>query len=243
MADEGAGRVKRGNTKKRKRDDFDSSDEDEDSLSISDTKKSAPAAKRFRSGEFKLMSREELLELSSAEFEEYAVQLAQHHALTPAEERELKKQRRLIKNRESAQLSRKRKKNYIEELEGKLKGLEGENVNLKHDLASLAVKNTQLRGEVTYLNDMIEKSSLAGAFQDLGTEGQGPEPSSTALLDAGNSTPISAMDPVESVLHVRTATMRTTTSTSSVSPLPHNGRSRYHLDGDDFADTMLESRR
>jgi len=42
----------------------------------------------------------------SSEFEVYVEQLAQHHAVTPAEDRELKKQRRLIKNRESAQLSR-----------------------------------------------------------------------------------------------------------------------------------------
>jgi hypothetical protein len=37
-------------------------------------------------------------------------------SLSPDEERQQKRQRRLIKNRESAQLSRLRKKIYIEEL-------------------------------------------------------------------------------------------------------------------------------
>jgi len=87
-----------------------------------------------------------------------------------------------------------------------LKGLEGENVNLKHELASLAVKNSQLRGEVTYLNDMIEKSSLAGAFQDLGAEPQAPDQSSTAPPEPGNSTPTSAVDAVETLAVARRAT-------------------------------------
>jgi len=232
MSDELGGRAKRASAKKRKRDEFYSSDDgesDDSASSSSSKKKSNPVAKRFKSGEFKLLSREELLELSSAEFDEYAIQLAQHHTLTPAEERELKKQKRLIKNRESAQLSRKRKKNYIEELEGKLKGLEGENVNLKHELASLAVKNSQLRGEVTYLNDMIEKSSLAGAFENLG-EAPAPEQSSTALHDGGNSTPTSAIDAVETLAQAHA--LRTQSTTSSVSPLPHNSRNQFDDDID-----------
>lgn len=230
MADEGGAgtRAKRAN-KKRKRDDFYSSDVDDDeSASSSSTKKKiGPLQKRLKSGDFKLLTRDELLELTSAEFEEYAAQLAQHHTLTPAEERELKKQRRLIKNRESAQLSRKRKKNYIEELEGKLSTLEGENSSLKHELASLAVKNSQLRGEVTYLNDMIEKSSLAGAFQDLGADPPHlPEQSSTALHDPGNSTPTSALDAVETLAQAH-ALRNQSMTTSSVSPLPHNTRPHY----------------
>jgi len=231
MSDDPAGRGKRGNTNKRKRDEASSDDPDEESASSLDKKRIAPATKRFKTGEFKLLSRDELLELSSQEFEDYAILLAQHHALTPAEERELKKQRRLIKNRESAQLSRKRKKNYIEELEGKLQGLEGENVNLRHELASLSVKNSQLRGEVTYLNDMIEKSSLAGAFEDLGETPNGAEQSNTvALHDAGNSTPTSALDAVETLARAHSLRNHSVT-TSSVSPLPHNTRRRYN-DGD-----------
>jgi len=222
-----AGRAKRTNAKKRKRDEFYSSDdEDDDSLSSdAGVKKGPPPTKRFKSGEFKLLSREELLELSSMEFEEYATQLAQHHPLTPAEERELKKQRRLIKNRESAQLSRKRKKNYIEELEGKLQGLEGENVNLKHDLASLAVKNSQLRGEVTYLNDMIEKSSLAGAFSDLGVDPAATDSAGSTGVHEGRSTPTSALDAVETLAHGH-GHAHNPSMTSSVSPLPHNSKNR-----------------
>jgi len=66
MADEG-GRAKRAPSKKRKRDDFYSSDDEDDSASsANNTKRAAPVAKRFKSGDFKLLSRDELLELSSA---------------------------------------------------------------------------------------------------------------------------------------------------------------------------------
>jgi len=53
------------------------------------------------------------------------------------EERQLKRQRRLVKNRESAQLSRMRKKVYMEDLESKLNALTTENSALKGEVAQL----------------------------------------------------------------------------------------------------------
>jgi len=65
------------------------------------------------------ITREQLLNLSSQELDDYVVDIQKNRNLTPEEEKQLKKQRRLIKNRESAQLSRLRKKMYVEELEKK----------------------------------------------------------------------------------------------------------------------------
>jgi hypothetical protein len=56
---------------------------------------------------------------------------------TSEEERQLKRQRRLVKNRESAQLSRMRKKIYIDDLEGKVSTLMTENAALKEEVLSL----------------------------------------------------------------------------------------------------------
>jgi len=224
-------------SRKRKRDNESDDDDSDESVSAS------AGAKRVRvgaipadvPGEFRLLSRDELLELSSAAFENYVERLGQDHEILPAEEREIKKQRRLIKNRESAQLSRKRKKSYIEELESKLNVLENENGTLKNDLASLAVKNSQLRGEVTYLNDMVEKSSLAVAFQDLGVDSKRADGAHsraslflhverpTTLEAIGHSTPPSAVDAVEALAQAsaynKLAGLVATSTASSVDSL------------------------
>lgn len=63
---------------------------------------------------------EELLKLDSQQVEQYLKTLTEYRTLSADEEKELKKLRRLIKNREYAQSSRNKRKQYIEEMEGKL---------------------------------------------------------------------------------------------------------------------------
>jgi hypothetical protein len=103
-------------------------------------------------------SREDLSGLTSQEFEEYVRQLMAQRELTPAEIKELKRQRRLIKNRESAQASRQRKKNYVGTLEAQVASLANENANLKERITSLATENARLKEEVSFLNDLIKKT-------------------------------------------------------------------------------------
>ena len=66
------------------------------------------------------LSAENLSTLTSLKLEEIAQQLADTRPLTSEEEKHLKRQRRLIKNRESAQLSRQKRKQYVEELESRV---------------------------------------------------------------------------------------------------------------------------
>lgn len=105
------------------------------------------------------LTREQLLQLSSKGLDDYARKLAQARPLTAAEEKQLKKQRRLIKNRESAQLSRQRKKKYIEGLEMKVNELSTENEKLRSLVETLSRDNTNLRTEVTHLNQVIATNS------------------------------------------------------------------------------------
>jgi hypothetical protein len=70
---------------------------------------------------------------------------------TPDEERQFKRQRRLIKNRESAQKSRMRKKMYIEDLEAKVRTLTAQQDKLCHE-------NAALKEEISYLTRFINKT-------------------------------------------------------------------------------------
>jgi hypothetical protein len=104
------------------------------------------------------LSREELLNLSSKKFEDYVRRLMAKRDLTSEERKELKRQRRLIKNRESAQASRQRKKNYMETLEQQVATLNGENNRLREHITALGTENKSLKEEVMYLHDMIKKT-------------------------------------------------------------------------------------
>jgi len=77
------------------------------------------------------LSRDELLNMTSESLEQYAQRLAATRPLTVEEQKKFKRQRRLIKNRESAQLSRMRKKAYVDELEKQIADLNAEKEKLR----------------------------------------------------------------------------------------------------------------
>ncbi|KAL3319304.1 cAMP responsive element binding protein 3-like [Cichlidogyrus casuarinus] len=78
--------------------------------------------------------------------------------LTKQEERNLKKIRRKIKNKISAQESRRKKKEYLESLEKRVDGYSQENGDLKRRMESLESTNRSLLGQVRHLQQLLNKS-------------------------------------------------------------------------------------
>jgi len=106
-------------------------------------------------------SREELLQISSDDFEEHVRQLSALKPLSSSERNMIKRQRRLIKNRESAQASRQRKKDYVGDLEKKVGDLISSNAKLKEEYSSLTAENRQLKNEVEFLSDLVGKVKVS----------------------------------------------------------------------------------
>jgi len=97
------------------------------------------------------LSREELLSFSSEQYESFVEQICQVRELSQSEKNEIKRQRRLIKNRESAQASRQRKKSLIDDLEKKVRDLGNENHLLKRKVSTLDKENSYLKRELAQL--------------------------------------------------------------------------------------------
>lgn len=79
--------------------------------------------------------------------------------LTKAEEKSLKKIRRKIKNKISAQESRRKKKEYMDALERKVEVLTGENTDYKKKIESLEESNASLFSQLQKLEALIARSS------------------------------------------------------------------------------------
>jgi hypothetical protein len=95
-----------------------------------------------------------------------------------------KKHRRLIKNRESAQLSRMRKKNHLESLEAQVQVLEQERAALQARMRQLTEENERLKmgGGAANVLDL-----LAEAPKDVGDRMESPPLSATSPLTLEDS--------------------------------------------------------
>ncbi|XP_067209325.1 cyclic AMP response element-binding protein A isoform X2 [Linepithema humile] len=80
--------------------------------------------------------------------------------LSKQEEKYLKKIRRKIKNKISAQESRRKKKEYLDNLENKVKKLTNENDSYKNKVSSLEYKNRELLNEVRNLQILLGQKQL-----------------------------------------------------------------------------------
>nr|XP_048312134.1 cyclic AMP-responsive element-binding protein 3-like protein 4 isoform X1 [Myodes glareolus]XP_048312141.1 cyclic AMP-responsive element-binding protein 3-like protein 4 isoform X1 [Myodes glareolus]XP_048312151.1 cyclic AMP-responsive element-binding protein 3-like protein 4 isoform X1 [Myodes glareolus] len=91
------------------------------------------------------------------------VSLPSHLPLTKAEERVLKKVRRKIRNKQSAQDSRRRKKEYIGGLESRVAACSAQNQELQRKVQELERQNTSLVAQVHQLQMLTAQTSSRAA--------------------------------------------------------------------------------
>jgi uncharacterized protein with von Willebrand factor type A (vWA) domain len=101
------------------------------------------------------------------ELDDYAAQLRATRPLTAAEEKELKRQRRLIKNRESAYLSRQRRKEHLDDLEELTANLREENAKLRSLVESLSAENAQLKEHIQRLQQNEQAPTVSERIKRL----------------------------------------------------------------------------
>eukprot|EP01111_Echinosteliopsis_oligospora_P010793 TRINITY_DN341_c1_g1_i1.p1 TRINITY_DN341_c1_g1~~TRINITY_DN341_c1_g1_i1.p1 ORF type:complete len:318 (+),score=118.61 TRINITY_DN341_c1_g1_i1:598-1551(+) len=78
--------------------------------------------------------------------------------LSPDEERSLKRQRRLVKNREAAQQFRQRQKNYIADLENRVEELSAMNSEYASKIDILISENKIIREQLSRLHDFVSQA-------------------------------------------------------------------------------------
>ncbi|XP_061573834.1 cyclic AMP-responsive element-binding protein 3-like protein 4 [Cololabis saira] len=91
------------------------------------------------------------------------VSLPPHLPLTKAEERVLKRVRRKIRNKQSAQDSRRRRKEYVDGLEGRAAACLQQNRDLRRTVEQLETRNTSLLSQLQQLQTLIRRTASKGA--------------------------------------------------------------------------------
>jgi len=81
--------------------------------------------------------------------------------MSAEEMNELKRQQRLMRNRQSAQLSRERKKRYLKQLEDQIKDLTDTNVSLTQQVMKLNLENSSLKERCTNLEARIRGTTVS----------------------------------------------------------------------------------
>lgn len=108
----------------------------------------------------------ENLELTAEEkrlLKKEGITIPTHLPLTKAEERDLKRIRRKIRNKQSAQDSRKRKKEYVDGLEKRVKVCTAQNVELQKKVSLLQKQNMSLLNQLKRLQLIVSSSSAKPA--------------------------------------------------------------------------------
>ncbi|XP_010615629.1 cyclic AMP-responsive element-binding protein 3-like protein 4 isoform X1 [Fukomys damarensis] len=96
------------------------------------------------------------------------IALPSHLPLTKAEERVLKKVRRKIRNKQSAQDSRRRKKEYIDGLESRVAACSAQNQELQKKVQELERHNTSLLAQLRQLQMLTAQTSSKAAQTSTG---------------------------------------------------------------------------
>merc|ERR1719245_2294460 len=83
-----------------------------------------------------------------------------HYPITREEERNLKKIRRKIRNKLSAQDSRKRKREYLDNMEDRVKSASDENQELQEKIKALESQNKTLAAQLRRLHQIVVNGGL-----------------------------------------------------------------------------------
>lgn len=89
--------------------------------------------------------------------------------MTQEQIKTMRRERRLRKNRESAQASRQRKRAYVDSLERQVAALTEEKNGLQVTLEALVSKNSTLAQEVEHLRNVIRQSNALTSYYALST--------------------------------------------------------------------------
>ncbi|XP_070599808.1 cyclic AMP-responsive element-binding protein 3 [Erythrolamprus reginae] len=95
--------------------------------------------------------------------EKEGIAIPSHLPLTKAEERVLKRVRRKIRNKQSAQDSRRRKKVYMDNLESRVLACTAQNTDLQKKVQLLQKQNTSLLEQLRQLQALVQHSSTQTA--------------------------------------------------------------------------------
>lgn len=112
------------------------------------------------------LPRQKLLTMSLEQMDDYIKEMKATRKLTEEEDQDLKRQRRLVKNRVSALASRNRKKEDMEQMEDQVARLTKENIMQREQIARLESENNSLKQEVVHLNRLL----CGGEFPDFMSE-------------------------------------------------------------------------
>jgi len=134
-----------------------------------------------------ILSRENSLKYSSQDYETYINTISVEEPLSPAELREMKRQRRLIKNREYAQTSRNKKKEQFELLSQHIYQLSDVNSKLSEQVMYLEEENGRLRDENRRLQELQLLQNYNPTTPTNTTTTVVTSPSETDVLDSAFS--------------------------------------------------------
>lgn len=139
-------------------------------IKMESSKQSKSSKKRRRDGDscvklssedgaedFQELSYDELLTFTGAQIDQYIKTIRLQRQLAPEKERELKKMRRLIKNREYAQSSRSRKREVVDILKKQVDELTAENEEYQKKINQLDTENKELKLQMARIGLAMKK--------------------------------------------------------------------------------------
>lgn len=127
----------------------------DDASSSSSPKQFVPSQKKGKYPPLELTEEERRI------CEREGIKLPSHYPLSREEERNLKRIRRKIRNKVSAQDSRKRKKEYLDNMEDRVRACTDENTQLHKRIEQLETQNKTLASQLKRLHNII----VSGGFQ------------------------------------------------------------------------------